>query len=197
MFKKKKILLVLIILLVSVSVTTTAQDITRAPRLNFNGITGDEFIGQAGVLYPFRNTEDSTWFTDFRYRMSEDEVDEWNLGLGYRRKIDTAKNHIAGIYAYKDRREEHDHYWDMWTVGGEILTDQWDFRLNTYITDNEVIQAPELDTVTLENNQLIYKKGSYSSLNGLDIELGKRFTETNTIFKNVGIYGKSVIIVKL
>lgn len=188
---KKIICLNLIfLLLILISVTAAAQDIKRAPRLNFNGITGDNFIGQAGILYPFRNTEDSLWFTDLRYRMSEDDVEEWNLGLGYRKKIETAENHIAGIYVYKDRREEYGHYWDMWTVGGEILTDQWDFRVNGYITDDERKQAPELDSVIVENNQFIYQKGSYSSMDGLDIEFGKRFTETKTIFKNVGVYLK-------
>ena len=67
--------------------------------------------------------------------MSGDDVDEWNIGLGYRRKIDTAENHIAGIYGFKDRREEYEHYWDMWTIG-------------------------------------------------------KKFTETNTVLKNVGVYIK-------
>ena len=78
----------------------------------------------------------------------------------------------------------------MWTVGGEILTDQWDFRLNAYLADNEIKQAFELDTAIVENNQLIYQKGSYSSMDGLDIEIGKRFTKTDTIFKDVGIYAK-------
>src|SRR6056297_3390187 len=162
MLKKKKMLLFLVLLLIIViSFTAAAQDVKRAPRLNFNGITGDEFIGQAGVLYPFRNTEDSIWFTDFRYRMSEDDVDEWNLGLGYRRKIDTAENHIAGIYAYKDRREEHDHYWDMWTVGGEILTDQWDFRVNGYITEDDRVLAGNTGGLEVNSNQiLVYDPGN-------------------------------------
>jgi hypothetical protein len=191
------VLTILISLLFSANIF--AESLNRQTRLNFNGITGDDFIGQAGILYPFRNTEDSLWFTDFRYRISEDDVDEWNLGLGYRKKIDTAENTIAGIYAYKDRREEYDHYWDMWTVGGEILTDQWDFRLNGYITDDDQVLAPGSTAggssfkVRPEDQVLVYTSGNevyYKSMNGLDIELGKRFTETETIFKNVGIYAK-------
>lgn len=46
----------------------------------------------------------------------------------------------------------------------------------------------------VNNNQiLVYDPGNniyYKSMNGLDIEIGKRFTETDTIFKNVGIYAK-------
>ncbi|MEC9489649.1 MAG: inverse autotransporter beta domain-containing protein [Halanaerobiales bacterium] len=199
---KKRLNLITILtisILLFFSANIFAEDLNRQTRLNFNGITGDDFIGQAGVLYPFRNTEDSLWFTDFRYRMSEDNVDEWNLGLGYRKKIDTAENTIAGIYTYKDRREEYDHYWDMWTVGGEILTDQWDFRLNGYITDDDQVLAPGSTAggssfkVRPEDQVLVYTSGNevyYKSMNGLDIELGKRFTETETIFKNIGIYAK-------
>jgi len=198
MLKKKRISLVLIILLsVSISFTAAAQDVKRTPRLNFNGITGDDFIGQAGVFYPFRNTENSLWFTDFRYRISEDDVDEWNLGLGYRYKLDNVDNHIAGIYAYKDRREEYDHYWDMWTIGGEILTDEWDFRLNGYITEDEKVLAPFStgSTSAYVNNsgRIVISPGKevyYKSMNGLDLEIGKRFTETETIFKDIGIYAK-------
>lgn len=200
-FRRKTIHISILIILISffLSLNITAEDVNRQPRLNVDGITGDDFIGQAGLLYPFKNTEESLWFTDFRYRMSEDDVDEWNLGLGYRKKIDTAENTIAGIYAFKDRREEYDHYWDMWTIGGEILTDQWDFRLNGYITENDKILAPgsvaggSTLKVRPEDQVLVYSSGNevyYKSINGLDIELGKRFTETDTIFKNVGVYAK-------
>ena len=67
-----------ILLLVVISFNASAKDVNRAPRVYINGITGDDFIGQAGLLYTFRNTEDSIWFTDLRYRMSEDDVDEMN-----------------------------------------------------------------------------------------------------------------------
>ncbi|MFW6273832.1 MAG: inverse autotransporter beta domain-containing protein, partial [Halanaerobium sp.] len=195
MQKRLSLIIVLSILItLFLSASITAEELYRQPRLNIEGITGDDFIGQAGVLYPFRNTEDSLWFTDFRYRMSEDDVDEWNLGLGYRKKIDTAENHIAGIYAFKDRREEYDHYWDMWTLGGEILTDQWDFRLNGYITDDDKVLAGNTGGLEVNSDQiLVYDPGNdiyYKSMNGLDIEIGKRFTETDTIFKNVGVYAK-------
>jgi len=122
--EKKGIIILLIFLLLVISSSVVAKDVSRSPRINFNGITGDDFIGQAGILYPFRNTEDSLWFTDFRYRLSSDDIDEWNLGLGYRNKLENYDNRLAGAYIFKDRRNEYDHYWDMWTIGGEIITDK-------------------------------------------------------------------------
>jgi len=189
-------LIIFLILLTTLSVS--AQEYNRAPRININGITGDDFIGQAGVLYPFKNTEDSLWFGDLRYRMSEDDVEEWNIGLGYRYKLDSVDNKIGGIYLYKDRREEYEHYWNMWTVGGEILTDQWDFRMNGYIADNDRVLAPGAvaggSSIKVNNNrELVLVLGNevyYTAMDGLDLEMGKRFTETDSIFKNVGIYAK-------
>jgi hypothetical protein len=190
-FKKTTLTLFLIIILTAITAAAvTAEEVQRSPRFNINGITGDDFIGQAGILYPFKNTEDSLWYTDFRYRMSADDVDEWNLGIGYRYKLDNAENHVAGAYLFRDRREEYDYDWDMWTLGGEILTDQWDFRLNGYITEDEVLSAPELDEVVVKSRRLIYQQGAYASMNGLDIEVGKRFTDAEGIFNNVGIYAK-------
>ena len=177
-----------------------AQQVDRAPRININGITGDNFISQTGVLYPFKNTENSLWFTDLRYRISSDEVQEWNLGLGYRFKKDQGKeNHIAGVYLYKDNRKEFDHNWDMWTLGGEILSEEFDFRINAYITDDEKVLAPnstaggEPSFRINESNELLISTGNavyYKSMDGVDIEFGKRFTETDTIFKDVGVYAK-------
>ncbi|MCC3144945.1 hypothetical protein LJ207_06385 [Halanaerobium sp. Z-7514] len=95
---KKSIIFSLIILFFIFAVITTvsAEEFQRAPRFNLRGITGDDFIGQAGILYPFRNKENSIWYTDLRYRMSEDDVDEWNLGLGYRYKLDNVDINITG-----------------------------------------------------------------------------------------------------
>lgn len=193
----KKLLFILFLIFV-LTLSAAAEDVERAPRFNINGRTGDDFIGQAGILYPIRSEENSLWYTDLRYRMSEDDVDEWNFGLGYRYKQDNAKNHIAGAYLFRDRREEYDHYWDMWTVGGEILTDQWDFRINGYIADNDKTLAPDAvvggNSVEVNNNrELVLVLGNevyYTAMDGLDIEVGKRFTETDSIFKNVGVYAK-------
>lgn len=196
---KKLLFMFLILSLVLIfSLSVTAEDFNRAARININGIKGEEFIGQAGVLYPFRNNENSLFFTDLRYRISEDNVDEWNIGLGYRYKLDNTENHAAGIYLFKDRRKEYNHYWDMWTVGGEILTDKFDFRLNTYIAENDKVLADDAvvggsQIKENSNRELVLVLGNevyYKAMDGLDIEVGKRFTQTDTIFKNVGIYAK-------
>ncbi|ADQ13933.1 inverse autotransporter beta domain-containing protein [Halanaerobium hydrogeniformans] len=191
-FKKITIITITILFIMfTIMTAVSAADVQRSPRFNLRGITGDDFIGQAGILYPFRNKEDSLWYTDFRYRISDDDADEWNLGIGYRYKLDNVDDHIAGVYLFRDKREEYDYDWGMWTIGGEILTDQWDLRLNAYISDDDVLSAPELDEVVVKDRRLLYQQGAYASMHGLDFEVGKRFTDTEGIFNDVGIYAKA------
>jgi hypothetical protein len=196
-----KSLLVLIIIALCIGLlftSVTAAQVERAPRVNIKGYNGDDFIGQAGILYPFSNKDDSLYFSDLRYWLGEEDVEEWNLGLGYRKKIETAENHIAGLYFYRDRREEYDHYWDMWTIGGEILTDKWDFRLNAYLADDDKILAPGAAAggsyLDVDQNQdlvlVIGNEVYYTAMDGFDIGLGHRFTEAEGFFQNIGVYAE-------
>jgi len=60
MYMKHTINIILIILLVmAVSFSVVAQDVSRTPRINLNGVLGENTIGQVGILYPFVNKEDS------------------------------------------------------------------------------------------------------------------------------------------
>jgi len=191
MYMKHTINIILIILLVmAVSFSVVAQDVSRTPRINLNGVLGENTIGQVGILYPFVNKEDSLWFTDFRYRIGSDEISEWNLGVGYRKKLEKYDNTIAGGYLFKDSRNEYDYNWNMWTVGGELLTDEWDYRANAYITNNESVAIPENDEIIIKNQKLYYKEGFLTSMNGYDLEVGKRFVDRDDWLKNIGVYLK-------
>jgi hypothetical protein len=189
------IITICIVLLFS---SITLAQIERAPRVNIRGYNADNFIGQIGILYPFGSRDDSLYFSDLRYWFDEEDVEEWNLGFGYRKKIETAENQIAGLYFYRDRREEYDHYWDMWTIGGEILTDKWDFRLNAYLADDDKILAPGAAAggsyLDVDQNQdlvlVIGNEVYYTAMDGFDIGLGHRFTEADGFFQNIGVYAE-------
>ena len=47
--------------------------VERRPRFDIDGSIGDDFIGQASILYPLRNSEDSIFYSDLRYRVGSDE----------------------------------------------------------------------------------------------------------------------------
>src|SRR6056297_1904961 len=197
--KKGLFFITCLTILIIISAPVSANNFKRNPRLNIRGLTGDDFISQFGVLYPIYDTKDSSWYTDVRYRLSEDDVDEWNIGLGYRNKKSDTDGHIRGIYIFRDRRKEYDHYWDMWTIGGEILTEKIDLRVNAYLADNDKVLAPgssaggEAEVRVNESQQLVITTGNavyYRAMDGLDFEIGKRFYNADNIFKDVGIYAK-------
>lgn len=188
----KKLAAVSILLFIFISLTTSitmAEEVKRAPRFNFNTIEADKIIGQLGIFYPFANKESSLFYTDTRYRIDSDDIHEWNLGLGYRYKMKSG-NKIGGIYLYKDRREEFNTNWDMWTIGGEIYTDKIDIRANVYIADDKRVENPSEDSLNIEDGKLIYQKSFYTSMDGIDFEIGKRWTKTGSIFNNIGVYGR-------
>lgn len=100
-------------LMAMVSFNVAAEDNFRAPRLNLQGTTLNDFTGQSNVLVPLKNTRDTIFYTDFRSRISDDEASEWNLGLGYREKSKKYDNQLYGVYVYRDKRKEFGHTWDM------------------------------------------------------------------------------------
>lgn len=188
--KSVTILAFVFILVLLTSTTIMAEKVERSPRFNFNSIPSDDLLGQLSLFYPFKNSKNSLFYTDTRYRIDINDVHEWNFGIGYRYKLQNVENHIAGFYLYRDRREEYDTYWDMWTIGGEILTDKLDIRTNAYISDDKTIDNFSGDSTEVSNGRIVYQKSFYTSMDGLDFEIGKRWTETENIFNNIGVYGR-------
>ena len=191
-YNKKIVLITIILFLVfTFSFNLIAKEKFRAPRINLQGNSEDGFTGQTSVLFPLKSRDDSIIYTDFRSRISNDTASEWNLGLGYRKKYQyNGEQRIGGVYLYKDRREEFNKKWDMITIGGEVLTESFDIRLNGYLTGNEKITAPYNDTVVVSDNKIIYQKGYYKSMDGIDFEMGKRFINNKGLFNNIGVYLK-------
>src|SRR6056297_1149407 len=191
-YNKKIVLITIIIFLVfTFSFNLIAKEKFRAPRINLQGNSEDGFTGQTSVLFPLKSRDDAIIYTDFRSRISNDTASEWNLGLGYRKKYQyNGEQRIGGVYLYKDRREEFNKKWDMITIGGEVLTESFDIRLNGYLTGNEKITAPYNDTVVVSDNKIIYQKGYYKSMDGIDFEMGKRFINNKGLFNNIGVYLK-------
>lgn len=196
MFKKLKVItLTMLLLMLVFSGITLAKEIDRPARFDIDGRAGDDFIGQASVLYPFINTKDSVFYTDLRYRVGDDDPKEWNIGLGYRKKLKNSDNTLAGVYLFRDRRDEYDTDWDMWTLGGEILTDSFDIRMNAYISDDDSkLSSPagSNPAVFINNNKNLRISSDsatyYKSMDGLDVEIGNRLRGRDDLLNNVGAY---------
>ena len=191
--KKATYLFILLALTLVVSFQVSAAEYNRQPDFNLYGSFGDQFTGQASLLYPFNNKEDSLFYTDLRGMIGSNDISEWNLGFGYRKKIQD-RDFILGTYLFKDNRKEFNRDWNQWTIGGELLTKNMDFRFNYYLPEKDRVLASSLpnDSVKVVGNSLVYEKAQlntyYEVMGGYDLEFGKRFTETEGFLKNFGTF---------
>ena len=196
---KKEVKLITIISLVCIIMTIGTINIGAAPKywqpqFDIEGRIGGEsagFIGQAGVIYPIRQFSDSLFYTDLRGMFTSKEISEYNLGFGYR-KLLKDRNWVLGGYGFRDWRNEYGLVWDQWTVGGELLSDLFDLRINGYFPTDKKVLATSLpsDQIVVIGNNVAYEEGDtnsyYQVMNGYDLEVGKRFTERWPV--DLGIY---------
>jgi len=186
-------LTILLLITLVMTLTVNADTYSRQSRFNLNGKMEESFTGQATLLYPFNETKDSLFYSDVRGMFSGDDISEWNLGLGYRKKLNE-RNFIWGTYLFYDNRKELDRYWNQWTLGTELLTGDMDLRFNYYIPQKEKVLAASVpnDSIQVVGNNLLYKKTQlntyYQVMGGYDLEFGKRFTHDNKILNNLGAY---------
>ncbi|WP_297809322.1 inverse autotransporter beta domain-containing protein [uncultured Methylophaga sp.] len=176
----KKLLLSLM-LTASLTATSTAQA-EVAPstdkwhsRIDFEGKLGNErSLGEADLLIPLWQNNDSLLFANLRGRMDNDDSYEGNIGVGLRHMLDNGWN--LGGYGYFDRRKSpYDNFFNQVTLGVEALSMDWDLRANAYIPVGETSHFEEsLDTVDFSGTAITYRAGEERSMSGYDAEIGWR-----------------------
>lgn len=126
----------LCVVLASLSTLAVAED-KWSPRLHLEYQGGEQrTLGRASVTYPLYQDDDEMVFTDFRYFEDDNNNREGNLGLAWRRIFD--ERYITGVYAFADRRRSNfGNTFNQLTLGSEFLTDNFEFRANLYIPENE------------------------------------------------------------
>lgn len=111
----------------------TAQERKWVPHFHLEGKLGNErSLGEANLFVPFGQGPESLWFGDLRAQMDRDRNAEVNIGLGHRVIVD--QRFILGLYGFLDlRRTENRNLFFQGTGGAEILTEDFDFRVNAYL----------------------------------------------------------------
>lgn len=141
----------------------------------------DRDLGEAGIFIPLRQNEDSMIFTDIRGRFDNNDSEEYNLGLGYRKIIN--EDLILGGYGFYDHRKTpSNNEFDQLTLGVEALTQNYEARLNAYLpeSDEKFLGGTSATVDTSGGNFQMDTLGtSERALPGFDIEFGARFYENN------------------
>src|SRR5262249_11840488 len=118
----------------------------------------------------------SLLFGDFRGTFSTEPTQEGNFGLGYRTQLNT--DWILGGYGYFDiQNSKNDNLFYQATLGAELLSVDWDFRLNGYIPfnpDGGTVDHNGGIGISGNNNQMQTSTKKEKALYGFDGEVGWR-----------------------
>src|SRR5262245_50214972 len=97
--------------------------------------TNDHGLGDVDIFLPLWQDQSSLFFGDLRGQFTTQDVQEGSFGLGYRTLIDP--EWILGGYAFFDiQHSKEDNLFYQASVGAELLSVDWDFRVNGYFPLN-------------------------------------------------------------
>lgn len=144
------------------------------PYSEVGGKVGDDrAIGQVEFFVPLWQDNDTIFFGDVRGRIDSESSEEGNFGVGLRERINP--EWILGVYGFYDvKNSEYDNTFDQFSAGIEFMSEDWDFRLNAYLADDELEFVPGLAHVVVNGSSIQMFNGAEGALSGFDGEVGYR-----------------------
>jgi hypothetical protein len=145
------------------------------PWLEFGafGATDEQSRGEATLFLPSWQDPSQIVFVQGTARLFEDDVQEGNLALGYRRMTGYGWN--LGIWGGWDiRHTEQDNTFQQAAFGVEALGPRWDFRVNGYVPISDPERAPGLARARFRGGRVLLVGGEEVPLHGIDGEVGLR-----------------------
>ena len=161
---------------------------------NMRGLfEGDFFI-------PLGQDETHLLFMDIRGKRDDQQTKEGNIGLGYRKIIESpitpSEKWILGGYAFFDaRKTQHNNKFYQTTIGSEILSENYDFRFNLYLPQNTEKEISGTASVTAQANashqlRLVGTDNLRErALPGFDAEAGIKLPAFKNIIDDMHLYG--------
>lgn len=175
-----------------------------SPRLIVTGLAGADPLGRGDFLYPFWHGPCSIMFGDLQGEYGEFGAWYAGGGIGYRQITDPTK--IFGAYLFYDvNRSKHDNTFHVISPGVEVISQQWDARLNGYFPVSDKTKKtgpfifPVVDNCGVNTgNQFIEFQGhteftrQFVDLEevgpGVDGEIGFTFARANHLQVHAGGY---------
>src|SRR5262245_37892529 len=113
-----------------------AQDAAKwSPYIELGGMGGTRNWGDVDIFLPLWQDQGSLLFGDLRGTFTTQPTEEGNFGLGYRTQV--SPEWILGGYGYFDiQNSSNDNLFYQVTLGAELKSVDWDFRVNGYIPIN-------------------------------------------------------------
>ncbi|MCA9079474.1 MAG: right-handed parallel beta-helix repeat-containing protein [Planctomycetaceae bacterium] len=128
-------------------------------------------LGDGRLFLPLWQDGDNLLFADLRGQIDNHDAAEGNWGLGFRRFMDAGW--IFGFYGYYDLlHSRNNNNFGQATVGIEVLTLNWDFRVNGYIPeDGEKFSGA---TAGFSGGTVVVNNFGERAYGGVDFETGYR-----------------------
>ncbi|MCB1652387.1 MAG: inverse autotransporter beta domain-containing protein, partial [Alphaproteobacteria bacterium] len=155
-------------------------------------------LQETELFIPLQQDSRSLLFLNARGVFDDQHSKEGNVGLGYRAMLETpflGQDWIAGIYGFADlRRSPNDNNFMQATVGAELLSEDYDLRLNAYIphAKEQEISGTNNVTGTLAGTQLRLVGAANQrerALPGFDAEVGVKLPLLADYVSSMRAYG--------
>src|SRR6266581_4104234 len=166
-------------LTIPVSRWAQAQDAAKwSPYIELGGMGGTRSWGDVDIFVPLWQDQGSLLFGDLRGTFTTQPTEEGNFGLGYRTQI--SPEWILGGYGYFDiANSANDNLFYQVTLGIELKSVDWDFRVNGYIPinpDGGDISNNKNPSIHISGNtiQMVTESQGEKALYGFDGEVGWR-----------------------
>ncbi|MBI3676884.1 MAG: hypothetical protein HY243_09755 [Proteobacteria bacterium] len=144
------------------------------------GVGSGFTAGKIDLLAPVWQDMDSLLFVRLGAGTSNEVNSSYNLGLGYRAKIDP--EWILGLYAGWDgsTTEFNHHSFNQVALGAELMSTDWDVRLNGYISaDNSLKTISNKFSLFIHDTRIAILQGQEAAYSGIDGEVGYRVFHTD------------------
>jgi hypothetical protein len=151
------------------------------PYIDIGGGVGSGFaIGRATAFVPFWQDLDSLMFVRFGAATGARRSDgDFNLGLGYRTKIDS--EWILGAFAgFDSTQSETNHTFNQYSFGLEAMSADWDVRANAYIAKKGNRPIAGKFQLYIHDTTIAILQAQEAALSGFDGEVGYRIFNTDT-----------------
>lgn len=140
---------------------------------DFSAAAGSQRETGQGLLFvPLAQDAESIFFADLRGNIFDNSSLEGNFGLAYRRMV--SDQWIAGLYGFFDiRRSEFNNTFEQGSFGFELLSIEWDFRVNGYVPTLKQKRVGSLSTAYLSGTNIVVQGGEERAYWGTDFEVGR------------------------
>ncbi|HKD22281.1 MAG TPA: hypothetical protein VKB71_09715, partial [Rhizomicrobium sp.] len=161
--------------------TAPPDDSKWSPYSSIGGSAGSGMVGgKLDIFVPLFQNMDSLVFLNLGIGTETKARTLYNIGGGYRSEIDA--DWIVGAYVSYDNTQLRDNNnLGQAALGAELMSADWDVRLNGYIADNTAKPIPGEFGLSINGTTIAVLQAQDVGYSGFDGEIGYRvFADDNT-----------------